>query len=61
MDVDNNPATLEPTDVQPDLARRGFVKHSGKALYLAPVLTLLGSVQASAALPSPPPPPHGGP
>jgi hypothetical protein len=60
MDVDSNPAALKQEDSPPDLERRVFVKNSGKTLYIAPILTLLGSVQATAALPSEPPPPPGG-
>lgn len=57
MDVDSKPATAEVDTASPDLSRRGFVKTSGKALYLAPTLTLLGSASASAQFGSPPPPP----
>jgi hypothetical protein len=59
MDVDNKPAPLKPKDSTPDLSRRGFVKNSGKALYLAPTLTVLGAAPAAAQFGSPPPPPGG--
>jgi hypothetical protein len=44
-----------------DIGRRDFVKRSGKALYIAPTLTLLGTAPASAQFGSPPPPPGGAP
>jgi hypothetical protein len=44
-----------------DIGRRDFVKRSGKALYIAPTLTLLGTAGASAQFGSPPPPPGGAP
>ena len=51
MDVDSNSGAPEQGDSQPDLSRRGFVSKAGKALYLAPTLALLGSVQATAQPP----------
>jgi hypothetical protein len=59
MDVDSNSGAPKEDKSQPDLSRRGFVRKSGKALYLAPTLTLLGSVPALAQFGSPPPPPSG--
>ena len=53
-DITNNlrhdPASLAPATGNPEttLSRRSFVQHAGKALYLAPTLTLLGSATASA-------------
>jgi hypothetical protein len=44
-----------------DIGRRDFIKRSGKALYIAPTLTLLGTAPASAQFGSPPPPPGGAP
>ena len=60
MDVDNNVAAPGEADPLPGLNRRSFVRNSGRALYLAPTLTLLGAAAASAGLGSPPPPPPGG-
>ena len=60
MDVESNSEAPEKNESQPDLSRRGFVRTSGKALYLAPTLALLGSVQHAAALPSGPPCDPGG-
>jgi hypothetical protein len=51
-------ATTRP---ETDIGRRDFVKRSGKALYIAPTLTLLGTARASAQFGSPPPPPGGAP
>ncbi|MEZ5503159.1 MAG: hypothetical protein R3E50_11125 [Halioglobus sp.] len=60
MAVDSSPEASRQENLQPDPGRREFVKSSGRALYLAPTLTLLGSVRATAAIPSSPPPPPGG-
>lgn len=59
MEFDSNSGAPKKDESQHDLSRRGFVRKAGKALYLAPTLTLLGSVPASAQFGSPPPPPGG--
>lgn len=61
MDTNNESGstTSEQSESSATLSRRSFVKRSGKALYVAPTLTLLGSVPASAQFGSPPPPPGG--
>lgn len=60
MDAESKSRASSGEDAQADTGRRDFVRRTGKALYLAPALTLLGSVQASAQLPSPPCDPGGG-
>ncbi len=60
MDVDKQSGVPVQDDPQPDPGRREFVRKAGKALYLAPGLTLLGSVPASAQFGSPPCDPGGG-
>jgi hypothetical protein len=61
MDVGSNSGAPKEDKTQPDLSRRGFVGKAGKALYLAPTLVLLGTVQDTAAVPgSGPPCPPGG-
>jgi hypothetical protein len=59
MDVDSDSGASKQDKSQPDLSRRDVVRKSGKALYLAPTLALLGSAQAAAQFGSPPPPPSG--
>ena len=61
MGVDDHLADEETSGSETDLSRRDFVKHSSKALYVAPTLTVLGSAPASAQFGSPPPPPGAAP
>ena len=59
MDVDSNAGTRSRAGAQPDRGRREFVRQTGKALYVAPALTLLASAPASALPTGGPPPPPG--
>lgn len=61
MAVNDDSAGAGKAEPEKDLSRRDFVKHSGKALYVAPTLTVLGSAPASAQFGSPPPPPGSAP
>ena len=61
MAVDDDLADGGNAEPETDLSRRDFVKHSSKALYIAPTLTVLGSAPASAQFGSPPPPPGSAP
>ena len=59
MSVEKEPGPEGEEGLNSGLNRRNFVKTSGKALYLAPTLSLLGALPASAQIGSDPPPPPG--
>ncbi|MCB1704396.1 MAG: hypothetical protein KDI17_06010 [Halioglobus sp.] len=61
MSGDDQLNSEDKADTGTDLGRRDFVKRSGKAVYIAPTLTLLGSAPVSAQFGSPPPPPGSAP
>jgi hypothetical protein len=60
MDCDRNLKSSISTESQPDISRRDLLEKAGKALYIAPTLTLLGSAKATAQFPSGPPCDPGG-